>query len=408
MATVVQINKFTNFKFLLIPFIHDPGNEEELEQKCLIGVRYATGFTKVHGGLSEFVFVKEEADYATMRDRARTVLRLLNYVLDNNLKYQLSSLCDLDIWHGTDYLNWLTSKKVTQKYWYKEEEIINKFYYFLANRKLLNKFKLSDFTYIKIGNHRKKVLKSLFTNARRPKKRGANPLLLKNIDKELLETFFNVALRYTPRIALGVYFQVFGGFRRSEAVAANRAGISYIGSFGARGMIVQISDHIYRPDLRNVAGSGVKVPRQQKVEPVGGGLLPYLYETHLKKYATTDGTNALFALKNGKAMTPAMYSYYFKKFKHAFIKILKTSKNTQWNEYGIMLDSRKWDTHIGRGIFSNLKAEILQNSLMLMIDRGDTNRRSAQVYIQSTPQKVKERTGALDDMYMDKSFFREE
>ena len=84
MVTVLQIKKFTKIRFTLIPFLHDPGNEEELEQKCLIGVRYASDYTKVHGGLSEFVFEKDDCDYATMRDRARTVLRLLNFVLDNN------------------------------------------------------------------------------------------------------------------------------------------------------------------------------------------------------------------------------------------------------------------------------------------------------------------------------------
>ena len=61
---------------------------------------------------------------------------------------------------------------------------------------------------------------------------------------------FDLAIRYTPRIALGLYFQIFGGLRYAEVVSLDYNKIHFNLGDNANAVYVDIADTDLRPDLR--------------------------------------------------------------------------------------------------------------------------------------------------------------
>ncbi|MFJ7738754.1 hypothetical protein ACIQ2D_20800 [Lysinibacillus sp. NPDC097287] len=345
----------------------------------------------------------------TQEQIANSIVNFLNFVfIEGQTKYKLSSIKDLLFEHGEDYLNVYglvgrnnaPVKKETVK---RCEWNLTRFYYFLVQKNILNYITIDDFDLKEYNNDALEVKRkpeSPFINVNYPNDEEQENLI-HDLPRELIIPFIQTAYTYTPRIALGVAFQCFGGLRVGEVVNIARTGITPSGEFGLYGFQIKIQNRDFRPELKNIKGKGtVKKRRRQGVFPFNGDLLQLLYKTHIEKYKAIDGTNALFSNRDGKAMEKFTYQREFRKLKNKFLTLLLESKDPLLRTYGLELSSAKWSTHIGRGIFSNLIAAEATNVLQVMTARGDDDPTSSIRYLNNTDRMLRLLKGNYDDMYM--------
>ncbi|MGG4263918.1 hypothetical protein [Peribacillus simplex] len=357
----------------------------------------------------------------TQNQVANYIVNFLNYILiEQHHIYKLNSISELCFEQGEGYLtaygqtgrnkNNTPIQKSTVK---RCESYLTQFYYFLAKKNVLksitiNDFDFTEYTYDDLSINR--VPESPFNFVEYPNNNAEiEKKLIHDIPKELIIPFILTALSHTPRIALGVAFQCFGGVRVGEVVNITKTGLTPSGEFGKFGFQLKLQNRNFRPDLKSISGRGTpKKKRRQGIFPFNGELLQMLYKNHLKSYKATDGSNALFVNKNGKAMAKFSYQYYFDKLKDRFLLVLGESENPLLVNYGVELSSAKWSTHICRGIFSNLIAEDAQNVLQVMSARGDNNPLSSLTYLNGSPKMLNILKDNYNDMYVDLLQKREE
>lgn len=266
------------------------------------------------------------------------------------------------------------------------ERVLTQFFYYLSQKGILNNIDKEQF---KIGIHindsygRKEYIKSPFRNVKYPHKNSSNKL--SSLPYDLILPFLEMSVLETPDIALGVYFQIFGGLRISEVINTSLYGIELIGPNGESGMIIDIKTRYFREDILNNTGKGgVKKPRKQVIIPVLD-TLPYLYKKHILVYHKNNNqTKALFVDTKKNAMTEATYRRRFNKLKSTFIMSLENNNNPTLKTYSLYLRSKKWSSHIGRGTFSKLVADYTNNPTELAVLRGDSSYESALTYIQGS------------------------
>jgi hypothetical protein len=353
-------------------------------------------------------------DIKTQAQIANYIVNFLNFILIENYHvYKLNSLSEIGFKHGSEYLTAYgqtgrhkNNNPIQKSTVERCEKYLTRFLYFLATKNVLKYVTVEDFEFREYSYDDlsiKRVPESPFydviypdDNARIDKK------LIHDIPKELIIPFIQTALSYTPRIALGVVFQCFGGLRVGEVVNISRTALTPSGEFGKYGFKVKIQKRDFRPDLKSITGRGTpKAVRRQGIFPFNGELLQILYKNHINSYKATDGSNALFVNANGKAMAKFSYQYYFSKLKGKFLQTLEESESVLIKNYAIELSSAKWDTHICRGIFSNLIAEDAENVLQIMSARGDKDPLSSLTYLNGTKKMLDILKDNYNDMYVE-------
>lgn len=215
---------------------------------------------------------------------------------------------------------------------------------------------------------------------------------INDIKPEYLALFIRTAMECQPRIAFPIVLSMAAGLRAGEVLNLSKSAISCIGPWGKDGWILQIKDRPLRADWHAFC----KKTRQQRGQSLGE-LGAYLYRTHLEKY-TSEDTEALVTDKNGNAMTYQTYMARFARVKKHFIKALKDSDDPSAVAYGVFLETRRWGTHIGRGVFSNDGSRNTKNIAELAGMRGDTNPGSSIPYLQTD---AVERLGHLQQYITD-------
>lgn len=197
---------------------------------------------------------------------------------------------------------------------------------------------------------------------------------------------------------MGVYYQIFGGLRVGDAVNVSKSSITNIGPFGRHGQILNITQRDFREDLSDSSGSnGTKKERDQAILPYKD-MLSFLYQNHLRNFISKH-TDALFVNTRGGAMTGDSYRYYFTKLKSRFIKRLIEKGDIELLTYAEYLKRVEWNTHIGRGIFSNIMAEYVDNALQLASARGDSTLDASLKYIEDTERMMKKMEVELEKMW---------
>ncbi len=333
----------------------------------------------------------------TAYNGAGYIVPFLNYIHFELSKKELPSIQDLTFEHGIAYLemrsqksSWLTMKAI--------EKTLDKFYYFLAEKGILNNIKKSDFVYLGAQNG-KRQLESHFRGKYYLPNKGKQQDKLHQIENSLIFEFILTALQYHPQIALGIYFQIFGGLRVGEIVNLEYKKINPRGPFGRNGMVLVISNSYLRRDLRETAITSSKKPRNQPILTFGS-LLEELYKNHKKEYRKMT-SDAVFIDRNGNAMSRSTYTYHFNMVKEKFVEKLKKSENPDHKLYASFLVTQKWSTHIGRGIFSSIVAETADNASEIAVLRGDTDLRSALIYLSDSQRLEGKISGKLNDFYVD-------
>lgn len=257
------------------------------------------------------------------------------------------------------------------------EDNVNKALYYLWMHGIATGFKESDFAVVETPRGTTVYLKDVKNCYTLPPSKARNRL--HDMDTKTVLRMFDLAIRYTPRIALGLYFQIFGGLRYAEVVSLDYNKIHFNLGDNANAVYVDIADTDLRPDLRRGFLSRAKKNRKQQIIYIPE-LFDQLYELNIK--LTAKGfSNAVFINANGNAMTEASYAGYFRKLKKHLIDSLKKDSDFRVRNYGISLESIEWGTHIGRGIYSNLVAEVAKTSAEIARARGDSSQDSSLPYL---------------------------
>lgn len=302
-------------------------------------------------------------------------VRFLNYCFFE-CKDPVESIADIE---PNTVLSYFTNISMTsgRTYVRAAEDNVNKALYFLWKHEIATGFKESDFAEIKTPRGITAYLKDIKNCYTLPPSKTRNRL--HDMDTETVLRMFDLAIRYTPRIALGLYFQIFGGLRYAEVVSLDYSKIHFNLGNNANAVYVDIEDTDLRPELRRGFLSKAKKPRKQQVIYIPE-LFDQLYELNIK--LTAKGlSNAVFINVNGNAMTEASYAGYFRTLKKHLIDSLKKDSDFRVRNYGISLESIEWGTHIGRGIYSNLVAEVAKTSAEIARARGDSSQDSSLPYL---------------------------
>lgn len=94
-----------NYEFKVVPVVcnnYDNKTKELISKKKKVVIEIMDlelNIAKVHP-ISDFVTLWKEKSYNTQKNRAYTVVRFFNYLLENNNRFKLNTFCDIDIFHG--------------------------------------------------------------------------------------------------------------------------------------------------------------------------------------------------------------------------------------------------------------------------------------------------------------------
>lgn len=350
-------------------------------------------YSKISNFIMECYWDKE---FNTKRDVAIKIQSFLNFSIYNeeNIK-KVNSIKDLNIDNGEQYLNYLTIKKgigreAVQRY----IRVLNEFYVWL-NKYNLIRVKIPDLENKKVYIKGREIecFKSIFKYVNIPPKK-INGKLIHTFELEYVPLFLKIASEEYKIIALGIYMQIFGGLRVGDVVSLKKSDIRIIGE--SRGLLLNVKED--NMNLEKSGSSHVKKVKKAYVFSVIG-VLDKLYMQHLR---ITKNYNSMYVFvnKRGEKLTGAMYSYYFNKIKDKFIDYLKNSNNLKYKFYGKYLEDCKWNTHIGRGIFTNVLSSYLRPNQLAFL-RGDSSTDSALSYIETSDLEIKRIEKIINELYRD-------
>ena len=331
--------------------------------------------------------VKQQPLYSYMT----RFVRFLNWAFFD-YESKISSISEITSDTVLAYLVELASKSGRSYVELAEYNITTALYYLYKNG-IATGFTKDDFYVSNSAHSRKVFIDNVHNNYTLP--RVIRTERIHDLDISLVFRMFDLAIRYTPRIALGLYLQVFGGLRCAEVVSLERSDLHLNPYNSSDALFVDLKDTDFRPDLRRGFLSQVKKPRKQKVI-----FLPGLFYTlfNLNSNNITD-CNALFINARGTPMTEASYYQYFVKLKNKLIESLKNDDSLDLKLYASTLSSAQWATHIGRGIFSNLIAEKADTTAQIARARGDSCMDSSLPYLCDS-QKIEEQiVETLEELY---------
>lgn len=332
---------------------------------------------------------------------AREVCKFLNYCIDKiveediefiTLKYD--GIRGLKRLHGSRYITYLSMKGLQKSTVEQYEKYISAFFIYLKKMNLIEEeFSLEGRENTKGNVSHKSVFREPYLPTRLPSQQTAKKRLTKLKDfgehrVELASHFIHIAQDIAPDIALGLCFQFYGGLRRGEVVNISRSGlhIEYRES-----MEVQIKDNRknFFARLKDTKAENPKRLNYLNLEMskqtiLDNELVWNIYDQHMKrldimmKNGTCKNTNALFLDNEGYPMSGKVYDRRFQKVKQAFMESLIGHESYE------LISNTVWNTHIGRGVFTNTLIDMGFTPTQLAIARGDRNINSALSYIDET------------------------
>ncbi|ARK21855.1 tyrosine-type recombinase/integrase [Sporosarcina ureae] len=396
-----QFIKFSTIPIWIDYIFHSNGKVEK-KHCAVIGLKDMKLDVHVIHPISEFIIDNwRNRQYNTQRKHANNLVQFLNYLIENRKKLSLHSLSDIQINTGTEYLNYLALKGVRKSTVKDAERTLTKFYYWLVKIEVLSLATKSSFE--EKENHLGTYLESPF-----------HPLYPSKSTKEIEHTLpisyipllLEVAISVAKPIALGLYYQLFGGLRISEVLNLKRTQVGRRMKEGD--FILKLQNQNFRTDLKE--HSSVKKVRTQRVLEINDWG-HNLFKDHINLYKPTDGTQALFVNRDGNALSQRSYRQYFQKVKDNFIKLLENNGDTEQKILAKHLKHMKWSTHIGRGTFTNMIAEDAENPYEIAHLRGDSNINSSLIYMVSTDRlhkKIEEKFSNMHETYIPKLITRKE
>ncbi|PFO83584.1 hypothetical protein [Bacillus cereus] len=347
--------------------------------------------------ISDFIVSNwKHCSFNTQKSHTYNIVKFLNFIYCKQNYYRLKTFSNLSLQHGTDFLNYLTYEENRPKQTVlRFEKTLIQFYKFLSKKKLLN-FELN----LEVArNHRtnQTYYRSPFKGVHLRNQKKENRL--HNLPGQYVLLFLEIAYKYRPNIALGIYMQIFGGLRVGEVVNLRIIDLQTIGPFGQDGIVVDLDTRELRKDLASVSGNDyVKKPRFQLIYGYKDWLKLF-YKQHMELTNNKIGHSPLFQTHKGLALTGGSYRYHFKIVKESFLQHLRNSSNPVDRINSISLENTPWSTHIGRGIFSNMLAETAKNLYEVSFPRGDSSLDSVLTYFSNTSRIKQKLEMRLDELF---------
>jgi len=378
-------------------------NKGDIEKKHLafISLKETENDMHVIHPISNFILENwKYHEFNTQRKHANNTVKFLNYLLKKKHLLKISNLNELRISHGSMYLNELNLDGVSKSTIKDAERTLTKFFYWICvfgtpthlTKDLFQK------TTTELGTYLESPFSPIYPSKEKKNIEHIFPM-------KFIPLLLEIAITVAKPIALGIYMQIFGGIRISEAVNLNRTQVSR--SLSKGDFILKIQNNNFRTDLKEHAS--VKKARTQLVLQINdwGHML---FKDHVKLYVPTDHSNSLFVNRDGNALSNRSYRQYFDNVKRLFLEALENSNNSEYKLLALHLRNIKWSTHIGRGTFTNLIAEDAENPYDIAHLRGDSNIESALTYMVSTNRihkKIEEKFSKMHGSYIPKLIERE-
>lgn len=404
---VINLNSLNNYEFITIPLWKNKeiinGEKTSKEHIIVIGLRDKnTGVHIIHP-ISSFIinWRWRTNEFNTKKKHANNIIKFLNYLLQNK-KSNIKSLTDLDIATGNEYLNSLTKDNLKRGTIIDARRTLTSFYIWLSLNDSLPKVEKS---YIK-----SKEKKNLYTDTSYyealfepilPEHQKSNKRHLFPI--KYLPLLFEVCILVAQPIVLGLYLQIFGGLRAGEVVNLKKT--QFKKKVNSGDFLLNITEQQFRTDIKDSSGADYvkRIRKQQVLQIKDWGDI--LFKDHIELYKDKDitGSGALFINRDGKPMTGKSYSQYFYKMKKKFIDLLREHGSIEDKVVASDLLISDWGTHIGRGTFTNLIAEEIENPADLMFLRGDKDLVSSLPYLAKTERvrtKIEERIQHMHKEYI--------
>lgn len=395
---IINLDNNKNIKFSTIStwidYAYLGQGKTEKKHFAVIGLKNTVRDTHVIHPLSQFITDNwKNKEYNTQRKHSNNTVQFLNYLVQHRKHLRLTSIEELQLSHGTQYLNDLSILGVARETVKDAERTLTRFYHWLANKNIIDSFNQMKFEKreSRFGSYIESPFKPIYP-ARTIKE------IEHTLPIEYLPLLLEVAISVAKPIALGIYFQIFGGLRVSEVINLRRIQVARRMNEGD--FILSLQTQNFRTDLKE--HSSVKKERSQRVLEINdwGNSL---FRDHIKLYKPQDGTNALLVNRDGKAMSQRSYRQYFQKVKESFIRLLEIYGDSEQKLIAKHLKHMKWSTHIGRGTFTNIVAENAENPYEIAHLRGDSSIDSSLTYMVSTERihkKIEEKFSNMHEEYI--------
>lgn len=401
MSTIATLQ---NYKFIMIPVWIDWGKLSDgkviKKQFAVIGLKNLHTGTHIIHPVTDFILHNWQArKFNTQKKHALNTVKFLNYLLVNRRSMRIHSLSDLKLADGSKYLNTLTSEgqsRVTVK---DSERTLTYFYLWLIGKGVISGMDKSSFVKKETMHgtiYYESPFQVIYPEHQPPKVEHAFPF-------KYIPLLLEIAILEAMPIALGVYMQLFGGLRVGEVVNLKRTQVKrriVNGDF-----LFDVKDQNFRSDLKDSAGSSyVKRTRSQRIFQIKDWG-ESLFNDHIELFKAMDNTNALFVNRDGNAMSGRSYRQYFDKLKRSFIEYLKTYGDSEDKLLAHHLSMMSWSTHIGRGTFTNMLAEIAENPYDIAFPRGDKSLLSSLSYMSRTERlrkKLEQKFNHMHEAYIPK------
>lgn len=385
--------KFTATSVWIELYNEDPKSKR---QYCMVGLKDVSREIQVVHPLSEFISnLWLGRSFNTQRKHATNIASFMNFIIANRIKLKINHFKDLNLEHGTIFLNILSQnkdRKTVQLY----ERTLTHFYKWLTDKEIIN---LTPGTFIKVEGQYGSYYASPFGTINYPQHKPTNSEHM--LPLKYIPLLLEIAILVARPIVLGLYMQIFGGLRVGEVV--NLLKSSTQKSFSNGNFLVKLRSNNLRTDLKNNSGSNYTKKNRQQIILQVHDWGTNLFNDHISLYKDKDGSGALFVNRDGNAMTTESYRQYFTKIKKVFIKFLREHGNPKDKLIAVHLNSGKWSTHIGRGTFTNILADEVESVFDLAFMRGDTDPRSSLAYMSNTERmraKIEEKFESMHGEYI--------
>lgn len=400
-STIVTLQ---NYKFIMIPVWIDWGKLSDgkviKKQFAVIGLKNLETGTHIIHPVTDFILHNWQArKFNTQKKHALNTVKFLNYILFNRRSFRTHSLSDLKLSDGSKYLNTLTSEGKSRGTVKDSERTLTNFYLWLIGKGVISSIDKNSLVKKETMHgtiYYESPFQVIYPEHQPPNVEHAFPA-------KYIPLLLEIAILEAMPIALGVYMQLFGGLRVGEVVNLKRTQVKR--RIANRDFLFDVKDQNFRSDLKDSAGSSyVKRTRSQRIFQIKDWG-ESLFNDHIELFKARDNTNALFVNRDGKAMSGRSYRQYFDKLKRSFIEYLKTYGDIEDKLLAHHLSMMSWSTHIGRGTFTNMLAEIAENPYDIAFPRGDKSLLSSLSYMSRTERlrkKLEQKFNNMHEAYIPK------
>lgn len=382
MNKIINITEISNrykYKVKVVSYKRETINGEKYYERAIIIIEESSSKKTLVHPFSQYILAKyRNKRIKTQVDYASKIVRFLNYYKENNRKRTMKDIGKDDIRDFLQYISIGVSRETVAYY----RRVIVNFLIYLSKKDFLHNITINDFYMKEIITQgiSKRYMDIDIGDIDLP----ANVLKDRNthsMSYNLQAMFLDVAYEEVNVIAFGIALQLFGGLRTGEVINLKYSSITTIGRYGRYGLLLKIRDNNLRSDLmKNDAKGHVKKKREQQVfSPFQ--IIEKIFKLHTLKYKDLSGSGAVFVDTNGNPMSYGSYMYYFRKLKTIFIKRLQQSEDPKIKAQGLVLLSKRWGSHVGRGNFTNNMVNIVNSPSQLQYLRGDSSIESAAAYL---------------------------